>query len=265
MENALAGHTNSYHTYGGDEALAGIAEAGYTHVELSAVPGWTEHVDLDADPGELRSKLENYGLDARQPERPLRPHDSRRARARDQGRSLGGRLRHPDRQHGGRGAPERGRERAGVPTEHRRARRRRRVSGRRRRARDPRRHHGLERGHRPAAGEDRARVGQGQLRHGQRRVLLGQEGGRRPARDHELARPRPPQGHLGGQGELGLRRGRLGCRRLRAGARDPRAGGLHRSVLGRDRVPGRAVAAARGSDGEHAQLARAPERPRSLS
>jgi L-ribulose-5-phosphate 3-epimerase len=62
MQNPLAGHTNSYHTYGGDEALAGIAEAGYTHVELSAVPGWTEHVDLDADPGALRGALENYGL-----------------------------------------------------------------------------------------------------------------------------------------------------------------------------------------------------------
>ena len=39
MPNPLAGHTNSYHTYGFDEALAGIAEAGFKHVELSAVPG----------------------------------------------------------------------------------------------------------------------------------------------------------------------------------------------------------------------------------
>ena len=63
MANPLAGHTNSYHTYSHDEALQGIAEAGYTAVELSAVPGWTEHVDLDADQGELRRKLEGYGLD----------------------------------------------------------------------------------------------------------------------------------------------------------------------------------------------------------
>ncbi len=34
MPNPLAGHTNSYHTYGFDEALAGIAEAGFKHVEL---------------------------------------------------------------------------------------------------------------------------------------------------------------------------------------------------------------------------------------
>ena len=48
--NRLAGHTNTYHTYGFEEALEGIASAGYQHVELSAVPGWTEHVDLNAPP-----------------------------------------------------------------------------------------------------------------------------------------------------------------------------------------------------------------------
>ena len=64
MQNPLAGHTNSYHTYGEDEALAGIAAAGYRFVELSAVPGWTEHVDLDTPPAETRRKLEGYGLEA---------------------------------------------------------------------------------------------------------------------------------------------------------------------------------------------------------
>jgi sugar phosphate isomerase/epimerase len=63
MTNSLAGHTNTYHTYSHDEALAGIAAAGFTHVELTAVPGWTEHVDLDADKGELRKQLEGYGLE----------------------------------------------------------------------------------------------------------------------------------------------------------------------------------------------------------
>ena len=63
MAKALAGHTNSYHTYSHDEALQGIAEAGYKAVELSAVPGWTEHVDLDAGQSELRRKLEGYGLE----------------------------------------------------------------------------------------------------------------------------------------------------------------------------------------------------------
>jgi sugar phosphate isomerase/epimerase len=64
MANPLAGHTNSYHTYGHDEALRGIAEAGYRYVELSAVPGWTEHVDFDTPPGEVRKQLESYGLEA---------------------------------------------------------------------------------------------------------------------------------------------------------------------------------------------------------
>jgi len=63
MAKPLAGHTNSYHTYSHDEALQGIAEAGYKAVELSAVPGWTEHVDLDGDQAELRRKLEGYGLE----------------------------------------------------------------------------------------------------------------------------------------------------------------------------------------------------------
>jgi len=63
MAKPLAGHTNSYHTYSHDEALQGIAEAGYRAVELSAVPGWTEHVDLDGDQAELRRTLEGYGLE----------------------------------------------------------------------------------------------------------------------------------------------------------------------------------------------------------
>jgi sugar phosphate isomerase/epimerase len=61
VENPLAGHTNTYHTYGLDDALAGIAGAGYRHVELSAVPGWTEHVQLNGT-DELRRKLETNGL-----------------------------------------------------------------------------------------------------------------------------------------------------------------------------------------------------------
>ena len=63
MRNAFAGHTNSFHTYGLEEALAGIAAAGYTTVELTAVAGWTEHIDLDADTAALRTKLEDFGLE----------------------------------------------------------------------------------------------------------------------------------------------------------------------------------------------------------
>jgi L-ribulose-5-phosphate 3-epimerase len=63
MNNRLAGHTNSYHTYDFDQALTGIVEAGYDAVELTAVLGWTEHVDLDAPQAELRARLADYGLD----------------------------------------------------------------------------------------------------------------------------------------------------------------------------------------------------------
>ncbi len=62
MPTPLAGHTNSYHSYSFEESLAGIAEAGYKGVELSAVPGWTDHVDLDAPPDDVRARLEDYGL-----------------------------------------------------------------------------------------------------------------------------------------------------------------------------------------------------------
>lgn len=57
FENRLAGHTNSYHTYGLDDALEGIAAAGFHFVELSAVRGWTEQVPLDADARTLGNVL----------------------------------------------------------------------------------------------------------------------------------------------------------------------------------------------------------------
>jgi L-ribulose-5-phosphate 3-epimerase len=62
MANPLAGHTNSYHTYSHEEALAGISAAGFTHVELTAVPGWTEHVDVESDPDDVKRLLERYEL-----------------------------------------------------------------------------------------------------------------------------------------------------------------------------------------------------------
>jgi sugar phosphate isomerase/epimerase len=62
MTIPLAGHTNSYHTYSFDQALEGIAAAGYRGVELSAVPGWTEHVVLGAPMSEVRAKLDHHGL-----------------------------------------------------------------------------------------------------------------------------------------------------------------------------------------------------------
>ncbi len=53
MPDRLAASTNSYHTYSLAEALAGIAAAGFKSVELTSVPGWTEHVRRDADEEEI--------------------------------------------------------------------------------------------------------------------------------------------------------------------------------------------------------------------
>lgn len=61
---ALAGHTGSYYSYSFDDALAGLAAAGYRAVELAAVPGATEHVDVHGDPAEVRGRLEEHGLEA---------------------------------------------------------------------------------------------------------------------------------------------------------------------------------------------------------
>jgi sugar phosphate isomerase/epimerase len=65
MRNRLGGHTNSYHTHSLEEALEGIAAAGYKYVELSAVRGWTEHIPLDADArtlGKIQRMLNKLNL-----------------------------------------------------------------------------------------------------------------------------------------------------------------------------------------------------------
>lgn len=65
MDFRLAGHTNSYHTYTLEQALEGIAAAGFPYVELTAVRGWTEHLSLDdgaAQVREVRAKLADHGL-----------------------------------------------------------------------------------------------------------------------------------------------------------------------------------------------------------
>ena len=65
LRNRLGGHSNSYHTYSLEEALEGIAAAGYKFVELSAVRGWTEHVPLEADAktlGRIQRMMNKLGL-----------------------------------------------------------------------------------------------------------------------------------------------------------------------------------------------------------
>ncbi len=67
MADRLAVSTNSYHSYSFEEALTGIAAAGYTSVELSSVPGWTEHVLRDSTDDDLvrvAELVKQHGLDA---------------------------------------------------------------------------------------------------------------------------------------------------------------------------------------------------------
>ena len=67
MADRLAASTNTYHSYSLEEALDGIAAAGFTSVELTSVPGWTEHVRRDADDAEIqrvKDLLAQYGLTA---------------------------------------------------------------------------------------------------------------------------------------------------------------------------------------------------------
>ena len=67
MADRLTACTNTYHSYSLEEALDGIARAGFTSVELTSVPGWTEHVRRDADDAEIeriKGLLAQHGLTA---------------------------------------------------------------------------------------------------------------------------------------------------------------------------------------------------------
>lgn len=65
MKNIISVSTNTYHGFSVDEALEGIAAAGFKYVELTAVRGWTEHVMPDMSEDELvriENKLKDLGL-----------------------------------------------------------------------------------------------------------------------------------------------------------------------------------------------------------
>ncbi len=66
MKNAVSVSTNTYHGFSVDEALEGIARAGFRYVELTAVRGWTEHIMPDQDEAQLlhvEDKLRELGLE----------------------------------------------------------------------------------------------------------------------------------------------------------------------------------------------------------
>lgn len=53
MKDIIAVSTNTYHGFSVDQALEGIAAAGFKYVELTAVRGWTEHIMPDMPEEEL--------------------------------------------------------------------------------------------------------------------------------------------------------------------------------------------------------------------
>ncbi len=55
MQNRLGATTTSYQWFTLDEALAGIAAAGFHYVELAAIRGVIQHVPLEASPARLRA------------------------------------------------------------------------------------------------------------------------------------------------------------------------------------------------------------------
>ncbi|MDD4079988.1 MAG: sugar phosphate isomerase/epimerase [Eubacteriales bacterium] len=66
MKHIIAVSTNTYHGFTIDQALEGIAAAGFKYVELTAVRNWTEHVMPDMADSELdrvQAKMKALGLE----------------------------------------------------------------------------------------------------------------------------------------------------------------------------------------------------------
>ena len=65
MERIFAVNTNTYHGFTVDDALEGIARAGFRYVEIAAVRNWTEHImpDMpDAEIERIQAKAKSLGL-----------------------------------------------------------------------------------------------------------------------------------------------------------------------------------------------------------
>jgi L-ribulose-5-phosphate 3-epimerase len=67
LPNQLAANSGSYHSNRIEDALSGIAKAGFRYVELTAIRGVVEHVPLDANEsrlGDIKTMLSAEGLTA---------------------------------------------------------------------------------------------------------------------------------------------------------------------------------------------------------
>ena len=65
MKRIIAANSNCYHGYSVEEAIAGVAAAGFHYIELTATKGWTEHVFPDQSFERLwrvKEELDGAGL-----------------------------------------------------------------------------------------------------------------------------------------------------------------------------------------------------------
>lgn len=65
MDRIIAVNSNCYHGFSIEEAIEGIAAAGFHYIELTATKGWTEHVFPDQSFErllEIKDNLERHGL-----------------------------------------------------------------------------------------------------------------------------------------------------------------------------------------------------------
>jgi len=64
--NKISVSSNTYHGFSVEEALEGIASAGFKYVELTAVRGWTEHIMPDMPQSrkdEIKTMMKDLGLE----------------------------------------------------------------------------------------------------------------------------------------------------------------------------------------------------------
>ena len=66
MQNTILGSTIVFAPFSIDQALEGLAAAGYRNVEIGAVKGWFEHIDpdtaSDAEIARIKTKLDSLEL-----------------------------------------------------------------------------------------------------------------------------------------------------------------------------------------------------------
>ena len=65
MKNIFAVNTNTYHGFTVDQALEGIAAAGFKNIEIATVRSWTEHIMPEYEEAEIAriaKKAADFGL-----------------------------------------------------------------------------------------------------------------------------------------------------------------------------------------------------------